>query len=163
VDRASDREEIENTMSRHRRHHHRRHHHRWGRDSLTGGAQHSWLAALGGFLIVPTVAGLAAGTVAKSMNQTPQAAAKTFAGVHLAGLGGAWWAAKKYPKVHSFLRGGMWGEGVTSVLAVSSAAAIVNIPTPVPGQALTSAAPATSTDQLRSLASKLITAGFIRS
>ena len=148
-------------MSRHR-------HRRWGRDALTGGKQHSVLAAVGGFLLVPTGVGLLSGLAASALKQTtPQQVATTYAIGHSAGLALSWYGAKKYPALHSFLRGGMWGEGIVDALAVSGAASIVAIPTQVPGQpatttvSLTSTAPSTQ-QQLAELASKVVSGNLFK-
>lgn len=144
-------------MSRHRR---------WGRDSLTGGRQHSWLAAVGGFLVAPAAMGLASGFACQAAGATtPQKVATIYAGGHLAGLVGAWWGAKKFPAAHSFLRGAMWGEGVVATLATMSAASVVNLPVQAPGGPVTTNALAqgsSSQAQLKQLAARLVDAGWIK-
>ena len=143
---------------------------RWGRDSLTGGRQHSILASIGGFLLVPAGVGLAGGLAAKALGQTsPQQVATTYAAAHLSALAASWYGAKKVPALHSFLRGAMWGEGVVGTLAVAGAASVVAIPVTTPGgtvsaanpNALTSA-PSGTQASLMSLAQKLIEGGFVK-
>jgi hypothetical protein len=132
---------------------------------MTGGSKFSWLAAVGGFFIAPAAVGLASGLAAIKMSgATPQKIATVYAGGHLAGLGAAWWAQKRYPQARSFLRGAMYGEGVVGTLAVMGAVSVVNIPVQAPGTTTALAAPAAgdTAGELKALAAKLVTGGFIR-
>jgi hypothetical protein len=132
-------------MARHHRRHRR--HHRYGRDALTGGGKHSWLAKAAGFLLVPTVTGMATGAMVKSM--PAKNAAMAFTGAHAAALALSWWGAKKFPSAHSFLRGAMWGEAIVTPISAYET-------TQIPAPGIIKAAPTGSQAQLDALAQKLM-------
>lgn len=125
-----------------------RHHRRYGRDSMTGGSKHSLLASAAGFLLMPTVVGMATGAMVKTM--PAKQAAMAFTGSHAVAMALSWWGAKKFPAAHSFLRGAMWGEG-----AVTAISAYETTQMPAPGT--TSAiAPTGTSAQLHALGQKLM-------
>ena len=129
-------------------------HHR--RDS--GKVQNSWLAAIGGFLVIPTVVGAAAGMAAKSaLDTNPLVGAQILIGAHGLALAGSWWASKKYPQARSFFRGGTVGEAASVVSVSVVASALSSQKTSAP----TVASPGVSA-QLQSLGTKLATAGWFK-
>lgn len=101
-----------------------------GRDAMTGKG-HPILAAVGGFLLVPLGVGILSRMFVKPGSPN---AALTVASAHAAGTVAAWYGAKKLPAAHSFLRGGMWGEGVNTLFA-GTAVALNPTLSPVPVQA----------------------------
>lgn len=113
-------------------------HYAYRRDAMSGRG-HPILAAVAGFLLVPIVTGVLSRFVVRP--GTPNAAVKV-AGFHAAGALAAYFGAEKFPGAHSFLRGGMWGEGVNTLLA--GAAVALNpqldaVPTQSPAGTTTSA------------------------
>ena len=137
-----------------------RHHRRWGRDSLTGGRTTSILAAVAGFLVVPTGVGMATTLLAgkSSLAQDPSKLALAYTGAHAAGALACYFGAKKYPAAHSFLRGGMYGEGVTTTVAGVETAMIAKA-----GQSTKALVPAGSAQQsLLALGDKLVKGGFFK-
>lgn len=126
---------------------HRRH--RYGRDSITGGPKYSLLASAAGFLLMPTVVGMATGAMVKTM--PAKNAAMAFTGSHAAAALLSWWGAKKFPKAHSFLRGSMYGEGLVTAISAYETTQM-----PAPGATTSAIAPTGTSAQLHALGQKLM-------
>jgi hypothetical protein len=132
---------------------------RYGRDSLTGGHKTSLLAAVAGFLIVPTGVGMATTMLAsQKFASDPQKLATVYTGAHALGALACWQGAKRYPAAHSFLKGGMLGEGITAAVAGVETAMIAKA-----GTSTQAALPAGSSSQtLMALGDKLVKGGWFR-